>query len=119
MTRARRRDAGMVTAEIAVAVPAVVLVLTLVLAAVATATDHVRCVDASRTGARLLARGEPVEVVRRHVARQAPDGARITLEVGADTVRAEVEGVAPAVLRGLGVRARPRAVAYAVPEGLP
>ena len=106
----------MVTAEIAVALPALVLVLTLALAAVATATDHVRCVDAARTGARLLARGEPVDVVRRDVARQAPDGASITLEVGVDAVRVEVVAKPLPVLRHLGVRARPRGVAHAVPE---
>ncbi|MDT0214044.1 TadE family type IV pilus minor pilin [Rothia sp. ARF10] len=116
MTRARRREAGMVTAEIAVALPALILVLVLALAAVATATDHVRCVDAARTGARLLARGEPLDAVRRDVARQAPEGARITLETGADAVRVEVVSEPPPVLRRLGVHARPRGVAHAVPE---
>ena len=106
----------MVTAEIAVALPALVLVLTLALAAVATATDQVRCVDAARTGARLLARGEPVDVVRRDIAKQAPDDASITLEVGADAVRVEVVAEPPPVLRHLGVRARPRGVAHAVSE---
>ena len=106
----------MVTAEIAVALPALVLVLTLALAGVATATDHVRCVDAARTGARLLARGEPVDIVRRDVARQAPEDARIMLEVGGEAVRVEVVAEAAPVLRHLGVRARPRGVAHAVPE---
>jgi len=106
----------MVTAEIAVALPALLLVLTLALAAVAMATDHVRCVDAARTGARLLARGEPLAAVRRDVERQAPDGARITMEVGADDVRVEVVAESAPVLRHLGVRARPRGVAHAVPE---
>lgn len=109
----------MVTAEIAVALPALVLVLTLGLGAVAALTDHLRCVDAARTGARLLARGEDVEQVRRQVADQAPDGARISFEVGAERVRAEVSADLPAVLSGLGVGARPHGVAHAVPEDSP
>ena len=36
----------MVTAEIAVAVPALILVLTVALGAVTAVTDHLRCVDA-------------------------------------------------------------------------
>lgn len=106
----------MVTAEIAVALPALILLLTLALAGVSTATDHMRCVDAARTGARLLARGETGDVVRRDVARQAPDGARITLDVAADAVRVEVVAEPPPLLRHLGVGARPRGVAHAVPE---
>ncbi|MFW5472645.1 TadE family type IV pilus minor pilin [Knoellia sp. CPCC 206450] len=116
MTRTRPREAGMVTAELAVALPALILVLTLALAAVASATDRVRCVDAARTGARLLARGEPVEAVRRDVAKQAPDDARIVLDVGPEAVRVEVVADPPPLLRHLGVRARPRGVAHAVPE---
>lgn len=106
----------MVTAEIAVALPALVLVLTLALGAVAAATDHVRCVDAARTGARQLARGEPVDEVRRDVARQSPRGARISLVVGADAVRVEVVAEPAPILRRLGVSLRPRGVAHAVPE---
>lgn len=106
----------MVTAEIAVALPALVLVLTLGLGAVAAVTDQLRCVDAARTGARLLARGEPVGQVRLQVARQAPDRAHIVLEVAADSVRAEVSSDLPSVLSGLGAGARPHGVATALPE---
>ena len=80
----------MVTAEIAVALPALVLVLTLALGAVAVVTDHLRCVDAARVGARLLARGEDASRVRVEVARQAPDGADIGLDVGIDSITVEV-----------------------------
>jgi len=106
----------MVTAEVAVALPALVLVLTLALGAVTAMTDQLRCVDAARTGARLLARGEAVDEVRRQVADQAPADARIALDIGAESVRVEVDADLPKVLAGLGVGARPHGVAHAVPE---
>lgn len=109
----------MVTAEIAVALPALVLVLTLALGAVAVVTDHLRCVDAARVGARLLARGEDAGRVRSEVARQAPDGADISFAVGADAITVDVSAQPPALLRALGVSARPRGVAHAVPEAVP
>lgn len=106
----------MVTAEIAVALPALVLALTLGLGAVAAVTDHLRCVDAARTGARLLARGEDADRVRHEVALQAPRGARIVLEAGEGNVRVDVSADLPAVLSILGARATPHAVAHAIPE---
>ena len=109
----------MVTAEIAVALPALVLVLTLGLGAVVAVTDQVRCIDASRTAARLLARGEPMNVVSEVARRQAPSDARVLLDVSGADVRAEVVAVLPVVLRHLGVVARPRAVAHAQLEGAP
>lgn len=108
----------MVTAEIAVALPVLVLVLVLGLGAVQVVTDHLRCVDAARTGARLLARGEGVQQVRQEVARQAPRGARIALDVGVESVRVDVSADLPIVLSVLGVSARPHGVAHAVPEAV-
>jgi hypothetical protein len=109
----------MVTAEIAVALPALVLVLTLALGAVSVVTDHLRCVDAARAGARLLARGEDVGRVRAEVARQAPDGADIGFDVGADSITVNVTAQPPPLLRALGVSARPQGTAHAVPEAAP
>lgn len=109
----------MVTAEIAVALPALVVVLTLALGSVAVVTDHLRCVDAARVGARLLARGEDVGRVRSEVSRQAPAGADIALEVGVDSVWVEVSADPPPLLRALGVTSRARGVAHAVPEAVP
>src|SRR3954468_10642519 len=57
-------DAGMVTAELAVALPALVLVLALAIGVLAVGTTRLRCADAARTAARLAARGEPLAVVR-------------------------------------------------------
>ena len=64
----------MVTAEIAVALPALVLVLTLGLGAVTAVTDQLRCVDAARTGARLLASaGDRPELETGRIAYRDPD----------------------------------------------
>ena len=109
----------MVTAEIAAALPAVVAVLTIALSAVGAVTDQLRCVDAARTGARLLARGEEVGLVHDTVARQAPTGADIELSTGAAQVRAQVSADVPTVLRLLGVRRAPQASATARREGSP
>ena len=49
--RVGRRDRGMVTAELALAVPVVVMVLALGLAAIRVGVDQVRCVDAARLAA--------------------------------------------------------------------
>ena len=109
----------MVTAEIAVAVPALIFVLTVALGAVTAVTDHLRCVDAARTGARLLARGEGVDDVRALVLRQARADARVAFDVKADSVRVEVNAALPTVLSALGVGARPRGVAHARAESAP
>ena len=75
----RRRDTGMVTAELAVAIPALVLVLAVCLAAVSVAVDQVRCVDAARIGARAAARADPADHVRSLALAAAPDGADVQI----------------------------------------
>lgn len=109
----------MVTAEIAAALPAVVVVLVVALTAVGAVADQLRCVDAARTGARLLARGEEVSRVEVVVARQAPEGADIDLRVGPSEVEAAVAAEVPTVLELLGVRRAPSATASALREGVP
>jgi hypothetical protein len=93
----RRSDFGMVTAELAVAMPAVVVVLLLALAAVRLGIDEVRCVDAARLAARALARGDPAAVAAAAAARAAPGGAVVALRSGGDEVGVEVS-----VTRDLG-----------------
>ncbi|OPG10629.1 hypothetical protein B1L11_23340 [Microbispora sp. GKU 823] len=85
-----RRERGSVTAETAVALPALVLVLTASLWAVTIAGAQLRCVDAARAGARAAARGEAAEEVSRAVLRLAPEGASVSIRTGADTTRVEV-----------------------------
>ncbi|MDQ6714499.1 MAG: hypothetical protein M3Z83_00090 [Actinomycetota bacterium] len=83
----------MVTAELAVALPAVVLVLGLVLGGVAAGVDQIRCVDAARLGARALARGDAAEAVRSVASRAAPPGAAIILDNAGAVVRVRVSVV--------------------------
>lgn len=106
----------MATAELAVAMPAVIVVLTLCLSAVSLGIDQVRCVDAARAGVRLLARGEQPQVVRSEVARAAPGGAAARFEATGDRVTVAVTGRLPGPLRWLGVRSPPTATATAARE---
>lgn len=77
----------MVSAETALAIPAVVLVLVLCLAAVQLGVDRVRCVDAARVAARELSRGEDVGRATGDAGRVAPEGARVEAGVaGRDAV---------------------------------
>lgn len=94
MTRRGRRghDAGMATAELALAIPAVVLVLALCLSGMTFALDQLRCEDAARVAARAASRGESADVVREVAASRLPEGARITVRRDGDLVRVEVVG---------------------------
>jgi hypothetical protein len=80
----------MVTAELAVALPALMLVLALALGVLAVGTARLRCADAAQSAGRLAARGEPLEAVRAAATRAAerPVGVRVS-EAG-DLVTVEV-----------------------------
>ena len=75
----RKRDSGAVTAETAVVLPALVVVLVLCLWSVTVVGQQLQCIDAARTGARALARGESSALARAAAQRAAPDGAIVTL----------------------------------------
>lgn len=77
------------TAEVAVALPAVVLVLAACLGALGLAATHLRAHDAAADAARLLGRGETVGVAQQHVSRTAP-GSRLAVSRPADLVCATV-----------------------------
>lgn len=109
----------MATAELAVALPSLVLVLAVALAAVDLGLTQVRCVDAARLGARLVARAEPESVVLGEVRRAAPSGAHVVVARSGDHGTVTVTGRAPAVLRYLGVVDPPRATAVARLESAP
>nr|WP_281174930.1 TadE family type IV pilus minor pilin [Actinomadura oligospora] len=92
----------MATAEIAVALPALVLVTVLALWAVAVASTHMSCVDAARAGARAAARGESLDAVRALVTRSAPKGATVAVRRDVDRVQVTVStAVRPPALSGL------------------
>lgn len=67
-----RDDAGSVTAEFAVLVPAVLTVLALCLGAVQSTSLQVRAVDAAADGARSLARGDDAATAAGRVGRVLP-----------------------------------------------
>ena len=98
------------TVEAAVVIFGLVLVLVLGSAAVAAVIGQVRCVDAAREAARLVARGEP-ERVDSMVGALAPAGATVAVHTEDDTVRVEVTAEpAGGLLPGVHLRARAFAV---------
>lgn len=120
MTRRRpRTEAGTATAELAVAVPALVLVLAVALAALDLGVTQVRCVDAARTAARLLARGEDATQALAEARSAGPAGAAVTVEEAGGRVTVTVTGQVPVLLRPLGAVTAPRAVAVARLEAVP
>jgi Flp pilus assembly protein TadG len=117
MTRARR-DGGMATAELAVALPAVVLVIAAGMSAVSVMTAQLRCVDAAREAARAAARGENQTVVRSVAGQSGPVGAAVVVggDAGSVTVTVSAEtrtggGLLPSF------RVEATAVARREPEG--
>jgi hypothetical protein len=104
----------MATAELALAIPAVVLVLALCLTAVALGIDQVRCEDAARVAVRAASRGEPVDVVTGLAAGRAPEGTTVTVDPGRAVVTVTV--AAPGRVRLLPALPAARASAVAVWE---
>jgi Flp pilus assembly protein TadG len=106
------RDRGAVTVEAAVALSAFVAVLAMVLSGVSAVLDQIRCTDAAREAARLVARGDSARA-RDAVHRIGPNRATLSMRVNGDevTVTVAVDDVAD-LLPGLDVGAR----AYAVAE---
>ncbi|MCW2904709.1 MAG: hypothetical protein JWO67_6974 [Streptosporangiaceae bacterium] len=111
------RDRGSATAEIAVALPALVLVTVAAIWGVTVASADVRCVDAVRLGARAAARGEPLPAVRTVVAQAAPEGATVGVDRSAGQTRVEVTvAVRAPILSGLpALTLRAHAVAATEP----
>lgn len=109
----------MATAELAVALPSLVLVLAIALAAVDLGLAQVRCVDAARLGARLVARAEPQSVVLSEVRRAAPSGAQVVVTRSGGHGTVTITGRAPGLLRILGVVGPPRSTAVARLESAP
>src|SRR2546430_2996457 len=83
----RRADRGSVTAELAVALPALVLLLLAGLTAVMAVLAKLECVDAAREAARAAARGDSGITAG---ARVAPHGATVLVDADGELVRATV-----------------------------
>jgi hypothetical protein len=99
-----------------VALPGLVAVTALCVWAVLVVAVHVRCLDAARTGARALARDEPVGMVRAVVEERVPAGSQVeVLRLGPDLVAVEVRsrvGFPGLWSGGLGVTVGGRVVAH-------
>jgi hypothetical protein len=109
-------ERGSVTAELAVALPAVVLVLAMVLSVGAASVARLRAVDAAAAGARVVALGEDDAAVRDAVRQVAGGSADATVRHDGEWV--EVTVAAPVVGGWFGggpLRASAQAVAHAEP----
>jgi hypothetical protein len=84
-------DRGMVTAEMAVVLPALTVVLVFALWSVAAVTAQLRCVDAARIAARELARGDTADASIAAARAAAPAGARIVVSRAGDLVVVDVD----------------------------
>lgn len=113
----RRRDRGMATAEVAVALPALVVLVAAGMTAVSVLTAQLRCVDAAREAARAAARGEDAAIVRSLAERSGPDGSDVQMTSGGQEVEVTVSAEADSV-GGLlpAVRVQASAVALREPE---
>lgn len=87
--RAGGPDRGSVTAETAVALPSLLLVTAVLLGAVTAGAQQLRCLDAARDAARVLARGDAPDEAQTVVTRTAP-GATLRVSADAGLVRAQV-----------------------------
>ena len=101
---------GMVTAELAVLLPALVLLLVVSLRGLAAGVAELRCVDAARAAARSAARGDDASVARRAGLAVAPAGAVVTLTRTAGSARVHVTARVW-LLPGLGLPLRASAEA--------
>jgi Flp pilus assembly protein TadG len=84
------QERGSVTAETAVALPALAVVLALSLWAVAAVTAQLQCVDAARVAARAVARGESPARSTAVARAAAPRGASISIAPSGGLVVVEV-----------------------------
>ncbi|MFD7442002.1 TadE family type IV pilus minor pilin [Streptomyces sp. NPDC059909] len=88
-------DRGSVTAEAAVAVPALVVFTMALVWALMAASAQIQCVDAARAGARAAARSEPEDAVLAAARSAAPGDARISVGREGDLWRVRVEAPTP------------------------
>ncbi|WP_267808578.1 MULTISPECIES: TadE family type IV pilus minor pilin [Streptomyces] len=88
-------DRGSVTAEAAVAVPALVVFTMALVWALMAASAQIQCVDAARAGARAAARSEPEAAALSAARSAAPPGAKISLGRDGDLWRVRVEAPSP------------------------
>ena len=83
-------ETGMVTAELAVALPAVVLVALIVFSGLQVALTQLRCRDAAAVAARLTARGESAATVTAAMSSTAPAGSHLVVRRDGQLVQVRV-----------------------------
>lgn len=105
-----RADRGAVTVEAAIALGALTAFFMLLIGGLVAMADQLRCADAAREAARLVARGQP-ESAERAVREIGPAGAEFVVRPEGDAVTVEVAARAR-VLPGLRLNGH----AYAVYE---
>jgi hypothetical protein len=100
----------MITAEFAVGLVAVVPVLLALVALLGVGIQQVRLVEAARSGARMLARGDSVADVRTQVQTDLP-GTEVAVRTEAHSVRVEVSRTVAGqgLLPGFTLRTQARA----------
>ncbi|MFD9895543.1 TadE family type IV pilus minor pilin [Amycolatopsis sp. NPDC059027] len=108
----RAGDRGYVTVESAIGLGGLTIVLACLLAGIGTVSGQLRCTDAAREAARLLARGQPAEA-ESAVHAIAPSGARLDVRRAGDGITVEVGAEA---LGGLLPGVHLSATAYAMAE---
>ncbi len=114
--RRLRDDRGMVTAELAAALPVLALVVAVALVAVSVAGQRVRAQDAAREAARALARGDS-GAVQRLTRLVGPAGASVAVSRSDDDVTARVTVVIHPLAGWLpAVTVRETAVAATEPD---
>ncbi|MEQ7129072.1 TadE family type IV pilus minor pilin [Actinopolymorpha sp. B11F2] len=86
----REGERGMVTAEAALALMALVVVTLGMVWAVTVVSLQARCMDAARDTARAVARGETVAASRSEGRRSAPRGAWIDVRIGGGLATVDV-----------------------------
>ncbi len=86
---AGRADAGMVTAELALALPTLIVVAAFAAFAVLVATARIRCIDTAAAVARMVARGEATGVVLARERALGPNS-RVVVRRDGGLVRVEV-----------------------------
>lgn len=116
-TRSVRADQGVVSAEIALALPTLVIVVAVLITVVVAVAAQLGCVAAAREGARAAARGESATMVQQLAREAAPDGARVSVRSGDETVTVVVTAtVRPLGIRIAEVRVRGEATALQEPD---
>jgi Flp pilus assembly protein TadG len=90
-----KSESGYVTAEIAMALPALVVLVFGLTTGLVAAAAQVRCIDAAQSGARAAARGESPDAARAAAAAVAPKSARIVATNEGGRISFRVETVIP------------------------